>query len=415
MNVDAQWWKKRVLSWHLASEDIKPGMPAYFSRAKNFMPLAVHLGYTAGDFDRVDWKPGKCGNGSMLILGSSGSGKTETLKRIGLGIIQHAIPLLILDFHGDVIFPGMETVLMSSGIASKIGVNPLELTVHDPDRVGLIDQRMAFSGILKRAIPTLSLNQQAIMTAALGMAYRRVGIFDDMPETCCNPAPTMAMVIGILQEWLSDDLQPYSATSIRGCMNAISAVFGHPVFNRDCSLNISHVVASNIRIDLSMVDDSVRFIAAEVLLRMVFSYLRGMGPIPVQPSDDTERFRLFVLVDEAKILAMGKGDPDGRDRILNVLATEGRKFGIGLILASQMSDHFGIDAMSNIATRLVLKPLDAREAKRNASNVQVSSDELLGLNGYGEGFYKTGSRERAVKIQVQELPGASSPKFGSGV
>jgi hypothetical protein len=62
--------------------------------------------------------------------------------------------------------------------------------------------------------------------------------------------------------------------------------------------------------------------------------------------------------------------------------------------------------MSNIATRLVLKPMDTREAKKNASNVQVPFEELLNLQGHGQGFYKTGNRQRAVKIQVRELPSA---------
>jgi len=50
----------------------------------------------------------------------------------------------------------------------------------------------------------------------------------------------------------------------------------------------------------------------ETLLRRVFRVLRLKGPIPVQPVDDHQRFRLFVLIDEAKILSTGGGDRTGQ-------------------------------------------------------------------------------------------------------
>jgi hypothetical protein len=56
--------------------------------------------------------------------------------------------------------------------------------------------------------------------------------------------------------------------------------------------------------------------------------------------------------------------PDAPDRILNLLFTEARKFGLGMILASQMSDHFGSEVKANAASWLVLKPMDMKEAKR---------------------------------------------------
>lgn len=96
---------------------------------------------------------------------------------------------------------------------------------------------------------------------------------------------------------------------------------------------------------------------------------------------------------------MGGGDPDKRTRILNVLATEGRKFGIGLILASQTSAHFGQDVRRNVASRLVLQATDATDARQNAADIQVAPADLLNLPGRGAGYLRTGQYE-AELIQV---------------
>lgn len=119
-----------------------PGTSAYRRQARSFMPVEIRLGDDVRSFDQVRWCPGQEGNGFFLIMGSSGAGKTETLKLIGQQILEHGIPVLVLDFHGDVKVPWLPSVLMSSGTASWVGVNPMELDSHRAEEVGLYDQRM---------------------------------------------------------------------------------------------------------------------------------------------------------------------------------------------------------------------------------------------------------------------------------
>ncbi len=379
------------------------GTAAISSEARVSQNLEISLGVEVNTNQAVNWLPGRQSNGFFLVLGASGSGKTETLKVLGKGVADFGIPVLILDFHGDVAFPGLRSVLMSSGTSSVIGINPMELDSKSAEETGLYDQRKVLRDMIRNAVPSLGHRQNAILRDAIEEAYTNAGFDDANSSTWDNPPPTFADVESILSTWVEDDSKKTQRSAIEGCLAAIQEIFEHPVFHRREHVSVDEILSSNVRLDLSKLTDEVRYIAAETLLRKLFRVLRLKGPIPVQPSDDRQRFRLFVIIDEAKILSTGGGDPDAPDRILNLLFTEARKFGLGMILASQMSDHFGSEVKANAASWLVLKPMDIREAKKNAPNVQMDPEALTSLKGRGDGYLRDRSSPRARRIQVRPL------------
>ncbi|MFY9512941.1 MAG: helicase HerA-like domain-containing protein [Rubrivivax sp.] len=365
--------------------------------------LEIPLGEELNVKGPVSWAPGRQTNGFFLVLGSSGSGKTETLKVLGKGIADYGVPVLVLDFHGDVKFPGLRSVLLSSGTASSMGVNPMELDSQSAEETGLYDQRKVIRDMIRNAVPALGHRQNAILRDAIEQAYQDRGFNDADPATWRNRPPTFGDVEHVLADWAEDDARKGQRSAIEGCLAAIQEIFEHPIFQRSEHISIEEILSSNVRLDLSKLTDEVRYIAAETMLRKVFRVLRLKGPIPVQPVDDQQRFRLFVIIDEAKILSTGGGDPDSPDRILNQLFTEARKFGLGMILASQMSDHFGSEVKANAATWLVLKPMDVKEAKKNAPNVHMEPEALTALKGKGDGYLRDRSSPRARRIQVAPL------------
>jgi hypothetical protein len=365
--------------------------------------LEIPLGEEFNSKSLVGWAPGRQSNGFFLILGASGSGKTETLKVIGKGIEDYGVPVLVLDFHGDVVFPGLKSVLMSSGTSSVDGLNPMELDSQSAQETGLYDQRKVIRDMIRNAVPALGHRQNAILRDAIEESYSSAGFIDSDPTTWSNTPPTFAEVETILARWAEDDSKKTQRSAIEGCLAAVQEIFEHPIFHRTQSVSIEEILTSNVRLDLSKLPDEVRYIAAETLLRKIFRVLRLRGPIPVQPLDDRQRFRLFIIIDEAKILSTGGGDPDAPDRILNLLFTEARKFGLGMILASQMSDHFGSEVKANAASWLVLKPMDMKEAKKNAPNVHMDPEALTSLRGRGDGYLRDRTSNRARRIQVNPL------------
>lgn len=377
-----------------------PGSRVYHRHAELFMPVQVTLGQEVGSLQPVIWRPGLAPNGFFLILGASGSGKTETLKQVGRQLIEHGIPILVLDFHGDVQVPGLRSVLMSSGTASWAGVNPMEIDSGRAEEVGLYDQRMALLDLLTHAIPQLGHQQRLVLADAIREAYLRAGIEDNDPSTWTLPPPTFEWVLGILEEWSSE--KGSRRQTVLACVAVVEAVFGHPLFSRGVHLPLQDILEAGLRIDLSKVAEGIRFLVADTILRKLFRILSLQGPIPVSTVSDAERFRLFIVIDEVKVLSTFKGDVDDPRLILNILATEARKFGIGLILASQLSSHFSTEVRGNAATWLVLKPFDRDQAKRNGREIGVQPEDLMVLRGRGEGYLRW-QGEQVRRIQVYRL------------
>ena len=83
--------------------------------------------------------------------------------------------MLVFDFHGDVLLPGVRSILLSSGSASTLGLNPMELDTTSAEESGLYDQRAVLRNMIQRAVPALGHRQASILRDALDEAYTRAG------------------------------------------------------------------------------------------------------------------------------------------------------------------------------------------------------------------------------------------------
>ena len=103
----------------------------------------MHLG------DGVCWDLDKAANPHMVILGTSGSGKTQTLKAIVWEMYQgFERRSIVLDFHSDQQLPG-ETYYPIR-MASSYGINPLTIN-PDPGGGGSKLQAISVAATLNRS------------------------------------------------------------------------------------------------------------------------------------------------------------------------------------------------------------------------------------------------------------------------
>lgn len=402
------------------------------------------------------WNPEALANPHGAIIGSSGSGKTQTLKAIAYSILKrYDTKLVIIDFHGDQEIDG-ETCYRIN-MESPHGINPLVINL-DREGGGPNLQAIQVSMLLKKVL-NLGPNQQGMILEVIKKCYSDRGIeqdnyqswtreppnFDDIEEELNRRAATKFEdedteylsksikldelpkgqpqasgiyfvfnsdrliyigsstnihrrttryhhVITPLREkganlnfkyyYYSSDwlklltLENYLITRFKPSLNELvlkkeckesaklklklAATFQYGIFSRpQPDFNLKH-----IRVDLSKLPPELASIAADSLANQLMNSHRLLGEslskIP----------RTILFIDEAKEMESSKAC----DRI----TADGRKYGLGLWVATQRCQHLTPEVLSNTITKIVL-PVDASEVNNTAKKFRFSDEMIANL------------------------------------
>ena len=140
------------------------------------------------------------------------------------------------------------------------------------------------------------------------------------------------------------------------------------------------------RVD-SMGSEPVKLAAGAFLLRKIYNEMFHWG--------QSDRIRLFVVLDEAHLLA--------RDVTIPKLMKEGRKFGIALVLVSQSLEDFRPEVLENAGTKIAFRtnfPASKKIAQLlNSSNVAELASSIEKLQ-VGEAWVSTAALSKPVKTRM---------------
>lgn len=356
-------------------------VPAGASRAGGF---DIFLGH-ASDGQRVNWSPGLLNNGHMIILGGSGAGKTETIRCIASELATQAMPVVLIDFHGDMAATGGNIRSYKIREGGEYYFNPLELD-PDIDEITPLRATSDFVDAISINFPTLGIQQRRKIKNIIKDCYRMSGI------------------TGKTETWMRvldfDDIEG----EIMNCEDeAIPAyledIFDYKLFSGEEKISIPTILSGGItHINLNALPENLRYLFADLFLRRIYYTLQATGEIPRGTEDERAKFRLFVIVDEAKLLVSQKsGSKTSIKAVLNKYATEMRKFGVSLILASQLIAHFNEEILANIAVKFCMRSENKKQAQENAKFFEVSEKDLLNFQP-GEGILIIGSEKMNVRI-----------------
>jgi DNA helicase HerA-like ATPase len=109
--------------------------------------------------------------------------------------------------------------------------------------------------------------------------------------------------------------------------------------------------------------------------------------------EQSKEIRLFCIIDEAHRMVY-PGPP------LDTLFREARKYGIGVILASQRATDFNENILANASSIISLKQNLRKDARHIAKNKWADEEQLLNLDP-GQGFIrlpKTSKKALAITI-----------------
>jgi hypothetical protein len=415
--------------------------------------MLINIGFDKFDqHKKVVWDSTQVINPHWLVIGTSGSGKTHRIRRTIEQAQGTRVRFHVFDVHGDIALPSHYTSTITFSNSSDFGMNPLK--IHpDPDFGGVRQRVRAFVSMVNRYSVRLGINQEGTLRSLLYDLYSANWILSDQPATWTKRQPTLldlkrfiyaklkAKVIGgnndvfknltelnrkvtRLEKEMKEthgrkitDLEREELSKMKGdCIEAFRRYLSSietgrelddfirydskdvlkSVHNRIDSLHSSGVFKDSLpmferdkpvwRYDIKSLTKEEQGFLVEMFIEEIFFAARRRGP--------TDRIHSYIVLDEAhKFIA------EEPDHIINIVIREARKFGLGLMLASQNFQHFSDDILNNCATKVVLGVdemfHDAMSRKfgiemkklryiqpRRTGIVQVKTRELTGNNRY---------------------------------
>ena len=326
--------------------------------------LTVHLG------DGVYWDLSKAANPHMVILATSGGGKTQTLKAIVWELYQ-GFPTrsIVLDFHGDQEISG--EICYPIHMASNHGINPLVIN-KDPEGGGSSLQAISVAATLRRAL-VMGTNQEGLLIMMIQELYEQFGITQENSQTWNQKPPHLGDLQQAIDRRVEGGCKDAGALQIK-----LAATFQYQVFSRP---QIDLSAGKLIRVDLSKLPPELGAIAAEAILKQVMDSHRLAGESP--------ELKTFVFVDEAKEL---KGS-----KTLDRITADGRKYGLGIVLATQRETHISPDVLANTATKILL-PVDVADIRKVASRFRFDAGRIANLGTF-QALVRTGGTAVACTIE----------------
>ncbi len=304
---------------------------------------AIYIGNTSLFKVPFNWSFMNLANPHIAVVGITGSGKSffvkSFLRRASYIWNTNAI---IVDFAGEYKRWVEQTRGKVVSLAKGDYLNLLDLSNMKPlDRT---KQIMNSLDILTDI--SLYPEQKRLTEEAIEQAYTNAGfVLYEIPPTK-KEAPTLKEVIALLQEKLQDGSYQYPAE----LENAIYRIRqfareGADYFAHKSTIDLGALTKSGlVDIDLSgLPDDKFRALAALFILQTVKEKMRSEGWL------ETKGLKAIIVLDEAWKVA----SDDKSDAI--TIVREARKYGFGLIVASQNPTDVNEAIFSNVGTTFILR------------------------------------------------------------
>jgi len=353
------------------SQPVRPVSPAP-SRGV-YGDRGIVLGQDTANGECVRWDPFPqtgSANPHMLVVGESGFGKTYLVQCLLGELAASGIPSVVLDYAQGFslnVLP-REFVEATSPTEIRAGedgiaINPLEIFPTDTHGPVSVAQRVADT--FTRVYPKIGVQQHATLRQAVLDAFEAHGFASGRKPDRTRPLPLFSDVQQTLAATASEVGNPKAR--LAASVDAhISTMFVFNTFRASGrALKWADIVAAagkTFILQLKGLEYALERAVTEFLLWNLIGFLESTGPSPL---------RVFVVLDEAHKLSFAVGSPTER------LLREGRKFGVGLILASQQPSDFSPVAFNNTSTKVVFQSSDDRSILSRILHQKTNNSESV--------------------------------------
>jgi hypothetical protein len=335
------------------------------------------------------------GNGNIVVVGNTGSGKSYFTKKLGLGLLYtNTLDWVVIDqgTDYDLIAEGLGEECQVINLTQGGQINPLDLPfvpadVHARGREGdllsehIDNHLMSFLGLLvaTKEVP-LSKLEEAHLYAALVETYAQAGITSDgiraEPRTLLRPAPLLRNLIETLKTWDKGD--PYSLIER---LERPSYLFKHP---------------TGVAINRPLTVFSVKGLDETLYPLMIYTVKNFLSRNRAEMN--YSRMLLFMIEEAWHMLR----HPSGR-KYLEESARTVRKQGIAQVTISQQPNDFlrdGETILSNAGTAVFL---GMDQSAIDLLKLSPQQAQVLSAQRPGEGLIRMGNEYAHMRVIATPL------------
>lgn len=345
----------------------------------------IALGKSVVDDQEVGWTPSLQGSPHVLLVGSTGSGKSTTVNYLLHSLAVHKVPFIVLDFHGD-LSKGLQqhesVELYEVDATHPLPFSPLEPVAYSADQPPNLNTSSYEVAEVLAFVCSLGEMQRDLVYRAL------VACYDNYTPEERSKYPSMRLLRDRLEELEREPGAPRNV--VARCRQLLD--FGLFADVTDGSKfeamlrDPTCVVLNRLQIE------QLQYAAVSFILRRIYRQMFLWG--------DQEQVRLLVVLDEAHRVA--------KDPTLPRLMKEGRKFGVAVIVASQEIHDFHEAVVHNAGTKVLFRtnyPESKTLAKYVQGHYNRGRDFTRDLEGLtvGHAFVQTQHMRHCTECQMYML------------
>jgi hypothetical protein len=347
----------------------------------------VMLGQKPGG-GAVHWRPfdtaKALANPHAVIVGGSGSGKTETLKVFLAELRRAGVGCLVFDFKDDYVQPDfVEQVGATIHFAEDgLPVNPM-IPGIDPHRglVEITSHVFTLESTLTKVYDLGAQQAQTLRQVLFGL-YERAGF----SRTPALPSPS---AIPPAFADIRAELESAEATTLLG---RLSPIFDLNLFRPDRGALGELFTGAHVIRFTRLPGEEVKRACAEIVLLSCYQEMLRLGHY--------RGVRLALVIDEAHRIA--------NLAAVSLLLREARAYGVAVLLSSQQARDFADDIYANADTLIGLKVNEPNDTERLGALLGGKSQarelaEIIRRFQPGEAFMKNSAYQPQVRFRVMRL------------
>ena len=336
----------------------------------------------------------------VLIVGASGSGKTNLCFQVIKNFLHHKKPFLVFDWkrnYRDIVNEeyGKNVRVYTVGRnTTPFRFNPLIPPPGTAAKTWLkkLIEIIAHATFVGEGVMYL-------LQKGLDQTYREFGLYKNEPV---KKYPTLKNLLETISEMTAKGREAGWMASTLRALGALTFGESGKIFDITQQTDMKEMLLNNVILEMDSLTNSDKTFLVESILLWIHHYRLS------SPGGKREQFEHAIILEEAHhIIGKAKSDLIGGEAITDVIIREIRELGESVVIIDQCPSLLSLPARGNTWTTIVLNLKDAKDVNSAASAMLMESSDkkMLGRLEVGEAVVKLQGRwHQPFSIQIPLVP-----------